>query len=241
MWVCVCVCVCVCRCVPIDSGSQLFRIYNCSTDLQPLAVQSDAWGPHVPAWIQRSSISRPFSPANVRPCLLPEEVIQGVHTFVFFIGIGRSGTTILSLLLDAHPNAIVANNYAFFMKWPVDPAFHRDRSLLYSAIFCQSKKQAAKHQYRQPSLQGSDAYLGKYQDRVFVVGDKEAETATKFYRTDRQLWKQVFAELQQTVNVPIKLIQVSRSHDLACIYVCVCACIRVCAKCHPFSLCSGGS
>ena len=192
----------------------LYLIHVHSAEI-PLAAHSGAWNPYIPGWIQRSPLFKPFSVAEVRPYLLPEHVIQGVRTFVFFVGIGRSGTTVLSLLLDAHPNAIIANDYALFMKWPEDPSFHRNRTLFYSAIYCQSKRQAVAHP--QTHLHGRDAYLGKYRDHVSVVGDKEAGTATRFFRVNRQLWKRVFAELQKTVNVPIRLIQVWNS--------CVCVCV----------------
>lgn len=36
-------------------------------------------------------------------------VFDRVHTYVMFIGIGRSGTTLIGALLDAHPRIIIAN------------------------------------------------------------------------------------------------------------------------------------
>ena len=186
-----------------------------------MTAHPGAWNPYIPNRIKVSHLFKPFSPAQVQPFLLPEHIMQGVHTFVFFVGIGRSGTTLLASLLDAHPNAIVANDYAFFMKWPEDPSFHRNRTLLYSAIHYQSMRQAMEH--RQTSLHVSNAYLGRYQGHVSVIGDKEAGTATRFYRANKQLWMKIFAELQQTVNVPVKLIQVY-TNMWSCPF---CICIQV--------------
>ncbi len=41
-----------------------------------------------------------------------QETFDAVHTYVMFIGIGRSGTTLIGSLLDAHPHIIIANEQA---------------------------------------------------------------------------------------------------------------------------------
>ena len=38
-------------------------------------------------------------------------MIAGVEKFVFFVGRGKSGTTITASVMDAHPNMIVSNQY----------------------------------------------------------------------------------------------------------------------------------
>lgn len=46
---------------------------------------------------------------SLRPGADLGEVFASVHTYVMFIGIGRSGTTLIGSLLDAHPRMIIAN------------------------------------------------------------------------------------------------------------------------------------
>ena len=40
---------------------------------------------------------------------LPQSVIDGVKTFVFFIGYARSGSSIVASFMDAHPHAVVSH------------------------------------------------------------------------------------------------------------------------------------
>ena len=45
---------------------------------------------------------------------LPLSVVDGVMAFVFFIGIGRSGHSIVASILDSHPHMVVSNELNLF-------------------------------------------------------------------------------------------------------------------------------
>ena len=48
---------------------------------------------------------------------LPQDVIDEVKTFTFFIGYSRSGLSIVSSLMDAHPHMVVAYQYQVTWQW----------------------------------------------------------------------------------------------------------------------------
>ena len=44
---------------------------------------------------------------------------NNLHTFVQFVGYPRSGHTLVAMLLDAHPNIVISNEYNILEKWYV--------------------------------------------------------------------------------------------------------------------------
>ena len=51
--------------------------------------------------------------------------------------------------------------------------------------------------------------MGRFQEKVTVIGEKEAGTDTELFWRNRTVWTAVFKELQMTVQVPIKVVLVS--------------------------------
>ena len=90
---------------------------------------------------------------------LPEVSFDSVHTFVLFVGIGRSGTTLLGALLDAHPNAIIANQQCA-LKYLHPFPFARDR------IFRLRMGLRASHRTHDQGPQPSHAHPQDHRTRV---------------------------------------------------------------------------
>ena len=61
-----------------------------------------------------------------RPGAGPAELFDNVHTCVLFAGVGRSGTTLLGALLDAHPDMVVANQQCL-LKYLYPLPYSRER------------------------------------------------------------------------------------------------------------------
>ena len=70
---------------------------------------------------------------------------EAVHTYVMFLGIGRSGTTLLGALLDAHPNVVIANEQNT-LKYLYPFSFSRDQ--IFRLLQRNAVKQATKGQAR---------------------------------------------------------------------------------------------
>ena len=90
-----------------------------------------------------------------------------------FIGYPRSGHTLVSSLLDAHPNMIVANEFDVFSKWQQwDPA-NKNKYFLFNQLYLNSREEAetgyrsatVHHRYNY-SVPGQ--WQGKFNNRILV-------------------------------------------------------------------------
>ena len=59
-----------------------------------------------------------------------------------FIGYPRSGHTLISSLLDAHPNAIVANEFDVIGEWQNWIPTNRNKYFLFDQLYLNSKMEA---------------------------------------------------------------------------------------------------
>ena len=62
-------------------------------------------------------------------------VWNNVKHVLFFFGHGRSGTTIVSALLDAHPNIIMCPEYDVFGRWMHWDESQRARDYLFQELY----------------------------------------------------------------------------------------------------------
>ena len=143
--------------------------------------------------------------------LLPESVINSVRKFVFFVGYARSGHSILGSLLDAHPNVIIAHEYALFEKWINHPQKHRNRRWLYTRLYNNSNRSYQRGPRKDKvnkkgySLHIGSFWQGQYNHTIEVIGDKAGGMTTKAYARNLRNGKFVRAynELLTTVKVPV--------------------------------------
>ena len=143
---------------------------------------------------------------------LPQSVIDGVKYFAIFLGFGRGGTTLVGALLDGHPNIVLGTDYQLFIKWPQWRRNHQKIVYLYTALYQYSIHYA--NYFRNNKGKGYSfdlhrGFNGRYNNSISVIGEKEAGSATVLYMSGHQEWIQTLRELQNTVKVPIKAVQVS--------------------------------
>ena len=106
--------------------------------------------------------------------ILDSVVWNSVEYMLFFMGHGRSGTTLLASLLDAHPNIIVAREYNVAGKWPVLPRDQQTRDYLYQALFSNSFEKARRDLGRRdcPNIEHRmlvpNQWQGKFGKRIKV-------------------------------------------------------------------------
>jgi len=129
-----------------------------------------------------------------------------VHTFIFFAGIGRSGTTLLGALLDAHPNMVVANQQCVF-KYLHPCRFSRQRIFRLLQL---NSAQAACDNWRG----GGDycyAVPGQWQgrsERIEVIGDKSKSAQSLEWLYSRP---GLLRKLAQTVRVRVRILYMIRN------------------------------
>lgn len=94
-------------------------------------------------------------------------------TFVLFLASPRSGHSLIGSLLDAHPNAMIANEADIFGVYARDPS-HQTRSTLFNRLINNSLscgiagRFQTGYDYTVPG-----AYTGQWRCRIDVIGDKK--------------------------------------------------------------------
>ena len=128
---------------------------------------------------------------------------DGVERFCVFIGYPRSGHTLIGSLLDAHPNAIIADE-CNVLKY-VEAGFNRQQ--IFYLLAQNSRLAAAAGRPREGySYHVPDQWQGRFQ-KLQVIGDKMAGAFT-YRMTVHPL---LLERLQRLVNTEIKFIHVIRS------------------------------
>ena len=151
---------------------------------------------------------------------LPQGVIAGVKYFAIFLGFGRGGTTLVGTLLDGHPNIVLATDYQLFIKWPQYRTYHWKRARLYSALHQYSITFAKYFRHNNGKGYSFDlpgGFNGRYNESISVIGEQAAGSATILYMSEHQEWMRTLKELQETVTVPIKAVQVSMLNSTKCL------------------------
>ena len=101
------------------------------------------------------------------------EVYDGVQSLLMFIGYPRSGHTLVSSLLDAHPHMIIANEFDIIGKWQDWDTAKRNKYFLFDQLYLNSKKESEVG-YRSATVQHRYSYhvprqwQGAYNSRILV-------------------------------------------------------------------------
>ena len=151
---------------------------------------------------------------------LPSNVVGDVDGFVFFVGYARSGHSIVASFLDAHPNIVIAHEYALFNRWAEAPELYNDRREFLLNTLYNSSHYSAQAGLRQGvdgirkkgyTLEVPGWYQGTYEGGVTVIGDKAGGMTAQVYRKKREKFVSVYQQLCSTVKVPVYAIHVVRN------------------------------
>ena len=160
--------------------------------------------------------------------LLKQSVIDQVETFLIFVGYpkttptagGGNGST-LAGLIDAHPDAIIAQGFNLFLKMvhPDMADYYHNRTVLYTALTHNSyrhtqdserntKKKA--HRKANSSSSSHPEWQGKY-NQLKVIGDRSNGLTVSHVYHGSSLYTDAYNELASTVKVPIKALHIVRN------------------------------
>lgn len=123
--------------------------------------------------------------------------------YCFFFGFPRSSHSLVGALLDAHPGALIAHEQDAFRY--IYHGFSREQ--LYALLIRNAKRKARKgrmqtsYHYHLPGQ-----YPGTW-DTLRVIGDKKGANTCRWL----QAYPWLLAHLRQTINEPIKAINVIRN------------------------------
>ena len=146
---------------------------------------------------------------------LPQEVMDGIEKFAFFIGYARSGHSIVGSFIDAHPNMVIAYEYRVFDK--ISKLGTGDRETLFNRLYSTSYRNAisgwtsGKDTAKNYSLQVDYPWQGRYDKRISVIGDKSGGRTAMIYEASPQNFVERYTQLKKMVKIPLKSVFVVRN------------------------------
>ena len=153
---------------------------------------------------------------------LTVEQIRSVKKFVFFIGYGRSGHSVVASLMDAHPNMIVADEYYLFDKLAGDKGHKRQKQLstrsgLFDELYWNSytcarsgSRNASGTHTKNYHLGVEGMWQGRF-DQLKVIGEKTGGATAMMYHEDNKKFKTIYKQLENVAGVPLYAIHVVRN------------------------------
>lgn len=174
-----------------------------------------------PAQPVRKLPSPPPLPAHFTNLTI--EQIQSVKKFIFFIGYGRSGHSVVASLMDAHPNMIIADEYYLFDKLAGDKGHKRRKQLstrsgLFNELYRNSyicvksgrRNASSTHNTKNYHLGIEGMWQGRF-DQLKVIGEKTGGATAMMYHDDKERFKTIYKQLETLAGVPLYAIHVVRN------------------------------
>ena len=148
---------------------------------------------------------------------LSREAVDGVEKFVFFVGYGRSGSSIIGSILDAHPNVIIAHEYRLPWKWAEHPEkYNLKKTFLFNELY-RTSVESLTFGWRSPfqlkkgySLYVEGTWQGRFTE-LKVIGDKSTGNLPDRFRSSPANATREFHQLLETVKIPIRVIHLVRN------------------------------
>ena len=162
--------------------------------------------------VNLSLIRKSKTDSNTAP--LPLSVGDGVKAFVFFIGIGRSGHSIVASILDSHPHMVVSNELNLFKLLNTTPCAAEDKLFLFNQIWSKSYTQAntdLKDSSKGYTLAIDGLYQGSYVSHIDVIGDKMGGSTVALFLASPAQFESHLNKLRSLVSLPIKVLHVIRN------------------------------
>ena len=144
---------------------------------------------------------------------LPQFVIDHIKTFVFFLGHGHSGHSIVGSLMDGHPHMVISHEVDVFTKLS-GRLLKPTKTSIFNAVW-RNTLQTIINGHRAKHVKGYDLlvdglYQGKYVDHIDVIGDKKGGDTTFLLLTQPKKWLDAY-KILKSLNVALKVIQVFRN------------------------------
>jgi len=146
---------------------------------------------------------------------LPQSVIDGVKTFVFFLGHARSGHSIVGSLIDSHPHMVISHEFDLFGSLS-SQSLAATKPEIFNALW-KNTEMAVNNGLRTESeigkgysLSVDGLYQGRYVDHIDVIGDKQGGTTTKMLLRSPDKWSYAFNIIKSLAG-NLKVIHVIRN------------------------------
>lgn len=141
-----------------------------------------------------------------------------MEKFLFFVGYGRSGHSIVASILDAHPNIIIAHEYYLFdrLAHPAQAWHIRTKRKLFNQLYWSSYQsvvngwRANVNTSKGYNLNLKGAWQGQF-DKLRIIGDKTAGSTAMIYYHAPLIFKRALARLDKITGIPHLALHVVRN------------------------------
>ena len=105
---------------------------------------------------------------------IPLELQSKIKTLALFIGYPRSGHTLISSLLDAHPHMVISNELDIFERWREWTLTEKTRENIFNRIYQNSQYHSQGSGFRSPTRNRGRTYAvpnqwqGRYENYIKV-------------------------------------------------------------------------
>ena len=147
---------------------------------------------------------------------LSSQVIDGVKSFVLFVGYGRSGHSIIGSLMDAHPHVVIADEFYLFSKFHQLDKVKDDawKGNLFNRLYQKSVEDL--HGRRAESDKGytllvDGLWQGRFDEHIEAIGDKSGGRTTRAYLEDREAFERNYKNLQEKLSMSFRIIHAMRN------------------------------
>ncbi len=182
--------------------------------------------PPIDVWRSQSESVGVTPPPSTKTFVpLSRESVDRVRKFVFFMGWGASGSSVIGSVLDAHPHIVIPHEYGLFEQWRKNATrFYLKKRYVFNELYKKSYDDAvsgARKGNEGLSKRGytfsvKGMWQGQFEDHVSVIGDKKAAPPSRLYSTDPASFRQVYKELVKTVGIRVvALFLVRNPFDMA--------------------------
>ena len=144
---------------------------------------------------------------------LPQYVVDHVKTFVFFLGHGHSGHSIVASLMDSHPHMVISHEVDLFTKLSKG-IIAPNKTKIFNAIWGNTVKTiidgVRARNGKGYNLIVDSACEGRYADYIDVIGDKKGSKTVSLLWKNSEKWLAAF-KILKSLNVTLKVILVLRN------------------------------
>ena len=137
---------------------------------------------------------------------LPTCIMDHIKTFVFFVGIGRSGHSIVGSLLDGHPHMVIAHESNLFHRL-AHGQLSFTKPVIFNELWRNTRESIINNGLRAKSTNGKgytlfvdDLYQGRYVDYIEVIGDKKGRGTTEVLDRRPEKWLHIYNTLKSYVT-----------------------------------------
>ena len=146
------------------------------------------------------------------------EVVDGIKRFVFFVGYGGSGHSIIGSLMDAHPHVIMPHQFLLFYKFSEldetpDSSWKENlfRQLYLKSSTDTTNSRARSHKGYTLGVDTDGSWQGTFDRYVDVIGDKSGGVTTSYYEKEKENFLENYHKLKRMLPMPIIVIHAVRN------------------------------